>query len=74
MEKHFFVSDAVLASRLIPSGVLCLFTAVDYYDLSTVNPRIVSMAVPRNFTLHNLPSQSPFWPFCKSSSHDEQPL
>jgi len=71
MEKQHFVSDAVLASRLIPAGVLCLFTAVGYYDLATVNPSVVSIAVPRDFTLPKLPPSLFIKAHHMTSSHFE---
>lgn len=50
------VSEIVLAAKLIPNGVLCLFTAIDYYGLSTVNPAEIFFALPRGAAAPALPS------------------
>jgi predicted transcriptional regulator of viral defense system len=50
------VSDIEIISKLVPMGVLCLFTAIDYYELATVNPTEICIALPRGFTCPVLPS------------------
>jgi len=50
------ISDMELAAKLIPKGVLCLFSAVEYYELSTVNPSEICMALPRGTTCPSIPS------------------
>jgi len=54
-QKQHEVSDTVLAAKLIPSGVLCLFTAIDHYELATVNPTEICIALPRDFNCPKLP-------------------
>lgn len=49
-------SDAEIVSKLIPSGVLCLFTAIDYYGLTTVNPTEICVALPRGVSCPTLPA------------------
>ena len=55
-QKESDTSDIVLAAKLIPNGVLCLYTAVEYYGLSTVNPIEIFMALPRGTVAPSLPS------------------
>ena len=49
------ISDIVLVSKLIPKGVLCLYSATEYYDLSTVNPQKIYIALPRGTVAPSLP-------------------
>ena len=49
-------SEIVLAINLVPKGVLCLYTAIEYYGLSTVNPTEIFLALPRGTTAPELPS------------------
>jgi len=49
------ISDIVLVSKLIPKGVLCLHSAIDYYDLSTINPAKIYIALPRGTVAPSLP-------------------
>jgi len=41
------ISEIALAAKLIPNGVLCLYTAMEYYGISTVNPTEIYFALPR---------------------------
>jgi predicted transcriptional regulator of viral defense system len=34
----------------MPSAVICLYSALSYYDLTTFNPPRVAIALPRNMT------------------------
>lgn len=52
-ESH--LSEIVIASQLIPKGVICLFTAMEYYGLSTVNPAWIFLALPRGTAMPSLP-------------------
>ncbi|MEW6089193.1 MAG: type IV toxin-antitoxin system AbiEi family antitoxin domain-containing protein [bacterium] len=36
-------------ARAVPDGVICLLSALSYYELTTFNPSIISMAVCRGF-------------------------
>jgi predicted transcriptional regulator of viral defense system len=36
----------------IPQGVICLLSALDYYELSTINPIKIHLAVPRKTTVY----------------------
>jgi len=49
------LSDIEIITKLIPDGVLCLFSAVSYYGLSTVNPTEINIALPRNVVPPVLP-------------------
>ncbi len=54
-EKAHEISDILIAVKLIPQGVVCLFTAIEYYELSTVNPSFVCIALPRSVNVPTLP-------------------
>lgn len=41
--------ELVDCARAIPKGVLCLTSAISYYDLSTINPQSYSFAVPHEY-------------------------
>ena len=49
------ISDIQMVANLIPMGVMCLFTAVEFYDLATVNPSEICVALPRGATCPALP-------------------
>ena len=49
------LSDITLAAKIIPQGVLCLFTAIEHYELSTVNPSEICIALPRDVNIPILP-------------------
>jgi len=34
-------------AHAVPEGVICLLSALSYYELTTFNPSIISMAIPR---------------------------
>jgi len=53
--KERTVSDIELIATLIPTGVLCLFSAIEYYELATVNPTEICVALPRGATCPTLP-------------------
>src|SRR5450830_538321 len=42
--------DFVDVCTAIPSAVICLYSALSYYDLTTFNPPQVAIALPRNMT------------------------
>jgi len=54
--KDGYVSDITIAANLIPMGVLCLFSAAEYYGLTTVNPSKICIALPRGMKCPTLPS------------------
>ena len=54
--KERYVSDIEIAANLIPMGVLCLFSAIEYYELTTVNPSEICIALPRGMKCPTLPS------------------
>jgi len=58
-EKADYLSDVHVAAKLIPQGVVCLFTAVEHYGLSAVNPSAICMALPRDANIPKLPSSPP---------------
>jgi len=49
-------SDMEIAAKLIPMGVLCLFSAIEYYELATFNPSSICVALPRGVTCPTLSS------------------
>jgi len=55
IEKQREFSDIELAVKLIPVGVLCLFTAIEYHELATVNPTEICIALPRDASCPILP-------------------
>ena len=44
-------SQSTLASvaKLVPNGIICLLTALRYYEIGTQNPRSVWVAIPSNY-------------------------
>ena len=54
--KERDVSDMEIATKLIPMGVLCLFSAIEHYELATVNPSKICVSLPRGVTCPTLPS------------------
>jgi len=56
IEKERNVSDMEIVTKLIPMSVLCLFSAVEHYELATVNPSAICVAIPRGVTCPTLPS------------------
>jgi predicted transcriptional regulator of viral defense system len=69
--KQRDVSDIVAASKLIPMGVLCLYSAVDFYELATVNPSEICIALPRGVTCPVLPPTLYVKVYHMASSHFE---
>lgn len=41
--------DLELVSRIVPSGVLCLVSALRFHKLTDENPREISLAMPRGY-------------------------
>jgi predicted transcriptional regulator of viral defense system len=70
-KKQREVSDIVIASRLIPMGVLCLYTAVDFYELATVYPSEICIALPRGVTCPVLPPNLYVKVYHMTTSHFE---
>jgi predicted transcriptional regulator of viral defense system len=58
-EQASSFSDIDLAIKLIPQGVVCLFTAIEHYGLSSVNPSAICIALPRDINIPTLP-QTPY--------------
>ena len=54
--KERDISDIEIVASLIPTGVLCLFSAVEHYELATVNPTEICIALPRDTKCPILPS------------------
>lgn len=48
-------TDIEIVAKLIPNAVICLFSAVDYYELSTLNPTEICIALPRGSARPILP-------------------
>lgn len=58
-ENEKSLSDNALACGLIPQGIIYLYSAAVYYELTTINPTAVSMAVPLGSREIKLPSYLP---------------
>jgi predicted transcriptional regulator of viral defense system len=63
------LSDIDIAARLIPQGVFCLFTAIEQYGLSTVNPTAICIAIPRNINIPALPLFPPIKIYRMTGEH-----
>src|SRR3990170_8213290 len=59
----FSEPDLVLAAKRIPKGVICLISALSYYNLTTQIPHFVYIALPRTSRLPklNYPPLHCFW-------------
>lgn len=53
------MTDLQLVSAVIPKGIICLQSAANYYDLSTINPMSVAIAIPSDGMKPVLPSYPP---------------
>jgi predicted transcriptional regulator of viral defense system len=62
------MSDIELASSLIPNGVICLYTAAVHYELTTINPMMVSVAIPSSTVKPPLPEYPPIELYVFSST------
>ncbi len=51
--------DMVLTARMIPTSVICLYSALVHYDMSTYNPPEITVAVERHFQKPKLPDYPP---------------
>ena len=50
MKKHQSMNIGMLdVCRAMPNGVICLLSALDYYDLTTFNPSEIYVAIPHSF-------------------------
>jgi predicted transcriptional regulator of viral defense system len=59
----FSEPDIVLAAKRIPRGVICLISALSYYNLTTQIPHFIYIALPRTSRLPklNYPPLRCFW-------------
>ncbi len=62
-------SDFEIIYTIIPSAVVCLFSAAMYYELATLNVDYVSVAIPANITKPVLPNYPPIKLFAYPTSH-----
>jgi len=53
------LSDIETVASVIPYGIICRQSAAQIYDLTTVNPLVVSIAIPANRTRVAVPSHPP---------------
>ncbi|MDR2196980.1 MAG: hypothetical protein LBO07_03355 [Coriobacteriales bacterium] len=53
------VSDTEIAAALVPFGAVCLWSAAQFYGLTTINPLAVTIAIPANRTRVALPKHPP---------------
>lgn len=53
------LSEMALASSLVPNGIICLFSSAVYFDLTTMNPTAVHLAVSSDTVRPVLPSYPP---------------
>ncbi|MEC9489339.1 MAG: type IV toxin-antitoxin system AbiEi family antitoxin domain-containing protein [Halanaerobiales bacterium] len=47
-EKYNSISELVDVSKIIPEGVICLTTALSYYNLTTYTPHEYQIAIPND--------------------------
>ena len=45
-DGHDYLSSFLDVTKAIPKGVICLISAISYYELSTVNPTEIFIAIP----------------------------
>lgn len=57
--SDYNMSDIELASSLVPNGVICLYSAAVHHEFTTINPTIVSVAVPSSTVKPQLPEYPP---------------
>lgn len=53
------LSEIELASLLIPQGVVSLFSAAQYHNMTTVNPTAISITIPKDMRTPVLPEHPP---------------
>jgi predicted transcriptional regulator of viral defense system len=53
------ISDMEVAVTVIKNGVICLFTAAQHYELTTVNPTAIDIAIPLSGKPPILPQYPP---------------
>ena len=53
------ISDLGMVATLIPFGVICLQSAACFHELTTLNPLVVTVAIPANRTRISLPEYPP---------------
>jgi predicted transcriptional regulator of viral defense system len=53
------VPDIEAVATLIPFGIICLQSAAHFHDLTTLNPLVISIAVPANRTRVATPAYPP---------------
>lgn len=63
------MTDLELASAVIPKGIICLQSAARYYDLSTLNPTVILVAIPSNSMRPVLPDHPPIELVVMSAKH-----
>ncbi len=58
-ENSYDISDIDIVSSIIPEGVISMFSAAEYYDLTTVIPTSVNITVSKTGELPVLPKYPP---------------
>lgn len=58
-ENENALSDNALACGIIPQGIIYLYSAAAYYELTTMNPMKISMAIPLGSRGIQLPDYPP---------------
>jgi predicted transcriptional regulator of viral defense system len=53
------ISEIEFAASIIPNGIVCLFSAAQFYEMTTVNPSSINIAVPAPGNSLTLPSYPP---------------
>lgn len=53
------ITELTEVCNIVPNGVLCLFSALSYYNLTTYNPFEFNMAIHRDSTKPTLPEYPP---------------
>jgi predicted transcriptional regulator of viral defense system len=62
--------DFIAIAKRIPQGVICSLSALDYYELSTINPRAVHLCVRKNSNILK-PAYPPLELYYQSSGQFE---
>lgn len=58
-QQKYGNDEFVEASKLVPKGVICLLSALSYYELTTYNPWEHYIAIPRDSKKPKLPDYPP---------------
>lgn len=63
------LTDFEWVHRIIPNGVISVFSAASVYELTTVNPMAISVTIPSNMIKPSLPNYPPIEFYYTSETH-----